>query len=51
MRISAARSYGDSARSSAMNWPNSDSSSSPTGFSSETGACAEPMVVRFSSMR
>ena len=26
-----------------MNWPNSDCSSSPTGFSSEIGACAEAL--------
>ena len=49
VRISAARSYGDSARSSAMNWPNSDCSSSPTGFSSEIGACAERLIDSTSS--
>ena len=32
-----------------MNWPNSDSSSSPTGFSSETGACAERLIESTSS--
>ena len=32
-----------------MNWPNSDSSSSPTGFSSETGACAERLIDSTSS--
>ena len=49
MSRSAARSNGDSAFSSAMNWPNSDSSSSPTGFSSETGACAERLIESTSS--
>ena len=49
MRISAARSYGDSARSSSMYWPNSDSSSSPTGFSSEIGACAVRWIESTSS--
>ena len=46
---SAARSNGDSAFSSAMNCPNSDSSSSPTGFSSETGAWAERLIESTSS--
>ena len=32
-----------------MNWPNSDSSSSPTGFSSETGAWAERLIESTSS--
>src|ERR1017187_33195 len=32
-----------------MNWPNSDSSSSPTGFSSETRACAERLIDSTSS--
>src|SRR5512146_2689226 len=32
-----------------MNWPNSDSSSSPTGFSSETGACADRLIESTSS--
>ncbi len=32
-----------------MNWPNSDSSSSPSGFSSETGACAERLIESTSS--
>src|SRR3989337_1209562 len=32
-----------------MNWPNSDSSSSPTGFSSDTGACAERLIESTSS--
>ncbi len=49
MSRSAARSNGDSAFSSAMNWPNSDSSSSPTGFSSETGAWAERLIESTSS--
>ena len=32
-----------------MNSPNSDSSSSPTGFSRETGACAERLIESTSS--
>ena len=32
-----------------MNWPNSDSSSSPTGFSSEIGACADRLIAPTSS--
>src|SRR5450755_3520675 len=32
-----------------MNWPNSDSCSSPTGFSSEIGACAERLIASTSS--
>ena len=39
-RAVSAASSGAGAVSSARKWPNSDSSSSPTGFSSETGACA-----------
>ena len=35
----SAASSGSGVCSSSMNWPNSDSSSSPTGFSSETGVC------------
>ena len=30
-------------------WPNSDSSSSPTGFSSETGVCALRLICSTSS--
>ena len=32
-----------------MKWPNSDSSSSPTGFSSETGVCAVRRICSTSS--
>src|ERR1700730_8924797 len=32
-----------------MNWPNSEFSSSPTGFSSEIGACAERLIESTSS--
>src|SRR6478735_1550900 len=35
----SAASSGSGVCSSSMNWPNSDSSSSPTGFSRETGVC------------
>ena len=34
-----------------MKWPNSDSSSSPTGFSSETGVCALRRICSTSSAR
>jgi hypothetical protein len=49
VRSSTARSYGDSAPSSTISWPNSDCSSSPTGFSSEIGACAERLIDSTSS--
>jgi hypothetical protein len=38
--VSSTCSSGSGSFSSVRKWPNSDSSSSPTGFSSETGICA-----------
>src|SRR4029079_13743953 len=42
--VVSAASSGSGTFSSVRKWPNSDSSSSPTGFSSETGGCALPMI-------
>ena len=49
-RFSEAESNGDSAASSWTKSPSSDSSSSPIGFSSETGSCAIRRISRTSSV-
>ena len=47
--VVSATSSGSGIESSAMKCPNSDSSSSPTGFSSETGVCALRRICSTSS--
>ena len=46
----SAASSGSGVCSSSRNWPNSDSSSSPTGFSSETGVCEVRRIDSTSSI-
>ena len=48
--VSEAESNGDSAWSSSTKSPSSESSSSPIGFSSETGCCAIRRISRTSSV-